>query len=164
MRSSKWPVQCAVVLLVAAGGQPVLGADPAMEKIVKVRHDNFEELGKAFKAIEREAKKRKPSLSLMQQYATEIDRFAKEQGSWFPQGSGPNDGFKTKAKAEVWTRPDEFQKIHDRFLLEAAKLKEVAFGSDAHALEAQVDATGEACSECHIGFRKKGGLFSLFGG
>jgi cytochrome c556 len=141
-----------------------LAADPAMQQAAKMRHQNFELLGDHYETLEKEAKRRTPRVALMQEKAAEIDRLAREQGTWFPAGSGPESGIKTKAKAEVWTKPAEFQQIHDRFLVEAGKLKEIAAGGDAAAIKAQTEVTGAACSDCHNTFRKQGGIMSLFGG
>src|SRR5947209_2325885 len=115
MRRVFWPVTAVVAVVVALTSLSAWAAEAAMQKTAKERHENFETLGKAFKGIEKEAKKRTPNMTATQQYAADIDRLAQEQGTWFPVGSGPADGIKTKAKAEVWTKAAEFQEIHERF-------------------------------------------------
>jgi cytochrome c556 len=156
----KFGLLAAVVTL---GTLPALAADPAMRAAAKARHENFEIMGEAFEAIEKEAKKPAPNAGLVQEKAAEIDRLAGEQGNWFPAGSGPKDGIRTKAKPEVWTKPTEFLEIQNRFISEAGKLKVVAGEGDAKALAKQVEATGQACSDCHNEFRSLGGILSLFG-
>jgi len=163
MRNNFGPTVVIAAMLAVLTAPASWAADAAMQKAAKERHENFHHLGDAFEGIEKEAKKRKPDMTAAQKFAADIDRLAQAQSTWFPVGSGPDDGIKTKAKAEVWTKPAEFQAIHERFLREAAKLKDVAAGVDAQALAAQVETTGQTCSDCHIGFRKKGGLLSLFG-
>ena len=136
----------------------------AGKKAAHDRHENFEDMGTAFEKLEKESKKRSPDPALVKGYVTQIATLGKESTNWFPPGSGPGNGFKTKALAEVWSQPDAFQALQEKFLAEAEKLSQLAPGADNAKLIAQVTATGEACSECHKKFRKESGLFSIFGG
>jgi cytochrome c556 len=149
---------------VMAMSAPAAAQSDTAKQAARDRHEKFEDLGTAFENIEKEAKKSTPDSAKVQRYAAEIETSGKDSINWFPAGSGPGNGFKTKAKAEVWSKPTEFQDLHDKFIAEATKLNQIAATADKAALAVQVHATGEACSECHEHFRKQGGLLSIFGG
>ena len=68
----------------------------------------------------------------------------------FPKGS--NTG-KTKAKAEIWDKSDEFAK-HSKALKKAAtELADAAKSKDDAAINVKVKAIGGTCSSCHKAFR-----------
>src|SRR5947207_2608382 len=63
----------------------------------KARHESFEDLDDSFEALLKEAKRAAPDAVAVQRHANRIDAFAKDSVNWFPPGSGPGNGFKTKA-------------------------------------------------------------------
>jgi len=73
----------------------------------------------------------------------------------FPKGSGPMDG-KTRAKAEIWEKPDQFKAVTEAFVRESEMLAKVAKTGDMAAFGAQIGALGKnACGACHKPFREK---------
>jgi cytochrome c556 len=123
-------------------------------KAAHARHENMEELGDAFKALSDEAKKDAPDAAAMKENAIAIADLAEELPAWFPAGSGPQDGVKTHAKADVWSNEMEFaDKVHT-FQSEAHELRTVS-GDGPDAIAAQVGDLGETCSACHKQFREK---------
>jgi cytochrome c556 len=142
---------------------PISGCAENPNPVEKMRHEKFEELGRAFKSVHDESKKETPDFNVVRDNANRIDQLAQEQLSWFPSGSGPEAGVKTKAKAEIWTHMDDFRVQVQQLQTQTAALKEVAGSDDPKKLAAQVEVTGKACSACHDKFRKSG-LLSLFGG
>ena len=68
----------------------------------------------------------------------------------FPKGS--NKG-KTKAKAEIWDKYDEFSKNPGKVKKAAGDLADAAKAKDDGAIEAKVKAVGGACKSCHEPFR-----------
>jgi cytochrome c556 len=138
-------------------------ADPEIERVMKERHEKFERMGEAFDEIDMEIKRSTPDVDLIQKHAVQIDEWAQDQFHWFPEGSGPESGIKTKAKSEIWSRLDDFRGLQEAFVAEAGKLKSAAVERDVTNLASQVHATGEVCSSCHETYRKKSSLFSIFG-
>ena len=61
----------------------------------------------------------------------------------------------TKAKPEIWLDMDDFKAKLEKMQGEAAKLAEVAKGSDFNAVKAQFGETGNACKACHDKYRNK---------
>ena len=72
----------------------------------------------------------------------------------FAKGTGPDVVKNTEAKAEIWTKPTEFDSKMKDFQQEATKLAEVAKGGDQGAIKAQFGKTAETCKACHKEFRK----------
>jgi cytochrome c556 len=122
-------------------------------KAVVARHQNFKQLGGAFKAIFDELKKDAPDKALISANAQKMNTLASQEASWFPKGSGPEAGVKTGAKPVIWTDPQGFAAAIQKLQSETGKLQQVAAAGDISAIKAQAQATGGACKNCHDKFR-----------
>lgn len=60
---------------------------------------------------------------------------------------------KTKAKAEIWERWDEFSNNPGKVKKAANELAHAARARDDEAITVKVKALGDACASCHTGFR-----------
>jgi cytochrome c556 len=70
--------------------------------------------------------------------------------SLFPKGSTTG---KTKAKAEIWEKSDDFAKAAKNVNKAAGELAAAAKSGDDAAVTTKVKALGEACGGCHKQFR-----------
>jgi cytochrome c556 len=70
--------------------------------------------------------------------------------SAFPKGSTTG---KTKAKPEIWEKPDEFSKDAKNLSKAASELASAAKAGNAADVDVKVKALGEACNSCHKQFR-----------
>lgn len=70
--------------------------------------------------------------------------------SLFPKGSTTG---KTKAKPEIWEKPDEFSKDAKNLSKAASELASAAKAGNAADVDVKVKALGEACTSCHKQFR-----------
>jgi len=122
-------------------------------KAVVARHQNFKQLGGAFKAIFDELKKDAPDKAVIAANAQKMNTLASQEASWFPKGAGPEAGVKTGAKPVIWTDPQGFAAAIQKLQTETGKLQQVATAGDFAAIKAQVQATGGACKNCHDKFR-----------
>ena len=120
--------------------------------VMKARHDHYEEMGDAMKAIGRELKASSPSAATIQGHAAVIARYAPQILTWFPEGSGPEAG-RTRAKAEIWSDPDTFRQRAKAFEAEAARFNQIAQGGDIEAIRQAVPELSSACKNCHDRFR-----------
>lgn len=116
----------------------------------KLRHDNFEKLGDAMKALSREAKAGSPDLAKVQANADIVLASATALPSWFAPGTGPEAG-KTDAKAEIWKTSDDFKAKATKFYEAAQGLKTAS--TDAAAFKTSMAAVGGACKACHETYR-----------
>ena len=137
-----------VVASVAAA--PVLAA---AADVIRTRIAELRELGAQFKNVNDELKKDDPSPMILQISARQIRDVAKNQYGWFPAGSGPEAGVKTKAKPEIWAKPADFKAAQDNFAKQANAFFQVASKSDVASMRAQVRQLGAACGGCHRAFR-----------
>jgi cytochrome c556 len=74
----------------------------------------------------------------------------------------PKDGFitetetgDTKAKPEIWTKPDLFKDDMERLENESAKLAELAKGGDFELIKSQFGKVQNTCKTCHDDFVKR---------
>lgn len=121
---------------------------------VRARHEHFEELGKAMKEIDGQLKADTPTSATVRVAADKIAELAPRVKTWFPAGSGPQDGKRTDAKAEVWTRNADFGTAATRLEAAAVALKAAVEGGDAAMVRAAVKNVGAACKNCHDAFKK----------
>jgi len=131
------------------GPQPATAAGKAAGQ----RHQNFKQVGAAFKSALDESKKGAPDAKVIGASAQKLATLSGQMTTWFPNGSGPGSGAKTNAKAEVWSDPQGFAAAAKRLQMESVKLQQLAAAGDAKALKAQVMAVGGACKNCHDKFR-----------
>lgn len=122
-------------------------------KAVRERHEHFEQMSKAFKGISDQFKEKEPDLVVVQNDAAKIADLASQLKNWFPAGSGPQDGKRTDAKAEVWTKPTEFQQAATRLSDAANVLKGTAETGNVPATAAEAKTLGAACKGCHDKFK-----------
>ncbi|MCE7796233.1 cytochrome c [Sphingobium sufflavum] len=137
-------------LALAALAAPVAAAPG---DVVKTRIAGFRELGAAFKNVNDELKGSAPQTYVMQLSARQIRDFARQQYSWFPQGSGPQAGVKTAAKPDIWAKGAEFKAAQDNFAKQADAFAKVAGTGDTANIRAQAKLLGQSCGACHRAFR-----------
>lgn len=135
----------------AASAAAPLSKDQALA-LMKERHDNMESLGKAMKAAGGELKGSSPDLGTLRKSAATFADLAPKLQGWFPAGTGPDVG-KTRAKPEIWQKPEDFAlKAHD--FEQAANQFQVAAQSGAmDQVNTTFDALGKTCKACHDLYR-----------
>ena len=116
------------------------------------RHEGMEEIGDAFKIVGRETKAANPDVAAIREAAAAIAAGAEKSSTWFPPGTGPDVG-KTRAKAEIWQKPEDFAAKDKTFLEAAIAFKAAADSGDVTAIKAQAGELGKACKACHDPYR-----------
>jgi cytochrome c556 len=86
--------------------------------------------------------------------AKRIEFYSQQLLEGFPQGTGPEAGVKTDAKADIWTHFDDFQTKLKNFQDAAAHLATVAQGNDEAASKQAFADTAKACKACHEKYRE----------
>ncbi|MBF0268327.1 MAG: cytochrome c [Alphaproteobacteria bacterium] len=71
----------------------------------------------------------------------------------FPAGSDFVVG--SKAKPEIWSKPDDFKAKMSAFQTAAAKLADAAKAGNLDGVKAAVPDVGKACKACHDDFKEK---------
>lgn len=143
----------ASVLAACSSESPAEAPAGAAPLVLKERHDNFEAIGDAFKAVRGELEKDAPDFALIAAKATDINTRAAKIEGHFPAGTSVDDGYKTEALATIWQKPEEFKAASRKLIDESAKLVTVAGGGDKAAVAAQAMTMGGSCKGCHDQFR-----------
>lgn len=143
-----------VALAVAAVSTAALAAQSAAD-VIHARQAGYKQLGGAFKGLHDQLVAPNPDKAQIAALAKRVNEIAGQIPGWFPKGSGPEAGVKTRAKAEIWQRYGEFQGDAKALGVETAKLAAIAPAGDVGALQVQFKAVGEKCGACHTPFREK---------
>jgi len=140
----------ALILAMTAGGAV---AATSAEKAIALRQAGYKQIGAAFKTVNEELKKAAPDTKLIAKEARMIHGHSLSIPRWFPAGSGPEAGVKTRAKPDIWAEPAKFAAATKTLQTESQKLRTVANTGDVEAIKLQVKAVGAACGGCHKPFR-----------
>ena len=125
---------------------------PAALKVMHERHEGMEDIGDAFKVISREMKASAPNLAEVRQNAGVIAGLAPKVSGWFPPGTEPTVG-KTRAKPEIWKKPDDFAAKTKTFQAAAQAFNAAARRGDMAAVKAAHADLGKTCKACHDPYR-----------
>ena len=125
-------------------------------KLMHERHEGMEDIGDAFKVLGREMKAAAPNLERVRTNAATVTRLAPQVSRWFPAGTGPDIG-KTRAKAEIWQKPQDFAAKRTAFQKAAVTFDSAAKGNDLAAIKASFGELGKTCKACHDSYRSEKG-------
>lgn len=123
------------------------------KQVFDERHEGMEKIGKATKAVSQQLKSGSPDVSVVRSSAATIADLAAKSGNWFPAGSGKDVNPKTRAKPEIWQKPDDFTAKDRDFQQAAQAFKAAADGGDLAAINSSFENLGKACKACHDTYR-----------
>ena len=121
--------------------------------VMHARHEHYEEMGRAMKGIGDQLKAGSPDVAVIQRHAGLIAGFGPQILGWFPQGSGPETGRKTRAKAEIWSDNATFRAAVERFRQSSTAFNQAAQGGDVAAIRSALPDLQSSCKNCHDRFR-----------
>lgn len=139
------------LLLAGCGGNP----DTPEGRIAHDRHENFELIGDAFKDVTDGLKDQAPDVATLRVVAATIAGLAPKVETWFPKGTGPQDGISSDALQTVWTQPAEFKQAAQRFVAASAAFDALAKAGDVPGMREAAKTLGGACKGCHDKFREE---------
>jgi cytochrome c556 len=159
-RGAALAVALGVGAAIAAGG--AFASDDVMPKNASAatkaayaRHENYQKLGKAFKALNDELKKDTPDKAVVTASTGTMLSLANALPTWFPRGSGVEARPLSEAKADIWTDAAGFSAAASALQVQVSKLNQAAVSGDMSAVKAQVRPTGGACKGCHDKYRQE---------
>lgn len=120
-----------------------------------MRVSGYRETGAAFKTLNDQLKSDTPLKVMLRTSARRITQTSHDQYAWFPHGSGPESGEKTKAKAAIWTDAAGFKAAQDNFQQQAGRMSQAVDAGDVGQMKTAARALGETCAACHSKFREK---------
>ena len=127
--------------------------DDSVAGTIRARQANYKEMARASKTIGDQLKARNPSVEEIQASARVLADHAPRILTWFPEGSGPESGVRTRAKAEIWTDQERFGEAAARFIATAEEFSTIAGTGDIEAIRAAQADLGPSCRNCHDRFR-----------
>jgi cytochrome c556 len=147
------------VLGVAIVGVGVLGVGAfaaegvSPKQAIEARQSNLKDLGGAFKTVRDQLRISSPNIQEIKLAAQQIKDLVGDQDHWFPKGTGPEAGFKTDAKPEIWSDPAGFAKARKELAEQAPKLLTFADANDLAGLRSHVPVVAQSCKGCHDKYR-----------
>jgi cytochrome c556 len=135
-------------IITAAAAQNRAPAD-----LIRERQGHYKQMGAAIKGINDQLHSDVPSIPAIQQGSRVIVTFAPQLLRWFPHGTGPEAGVRTRALPEIWSDNHNFQRAGAGLLVAARALDAAAQRGDLAALRAAVPQVAHACSACHDTYR-----------
>jgi cytochrome c556 len=140
-------------ITVAAPIGSLVANEPASPReLQKARHHHYHELGDAFKAVRDQSRASTPDFAALKQSAQIVNDASIDQGKWFAKGTGPEAG-KTRALADIWNKPEEFEAAQKLFADSAPALLAAANAKDIEGVRTNFGAVGKSCKNCHDTFR-----------
>ncbi|HEX7875740.1 MAG TPA: cytochrome c [Sphingobium sp.] len=141
----------------ALGVASVTAAAAALspQQAVDARKSRYREMGAAFKTINDQVKSGTLVKVTLRGAARNIAGAARDQWQWFPTGAGPQAGFKTKAKANIWSDAAGFKKAQAAFQQQADLMTKAVEGGQLSEVQKQAKALGQTCAACHRAYREE---------
>jgi cytochrome c556 len=156
MRKSVVVVGSLALSAVGFGELAAAAPDPvAVQKIVDARVARYKQIGKANKAIKDELAQPQPNLANVQANARVIEAFAKQIPTWFPHGTGQQEGVNSEARPIIWEQIPTFKQRAAGLAGAAHQVAAVAGTGNLDATKAAAANIGLACKACHDTFREK---------
>lgn len=137
-----------VALAGAASAQQPSAAD-----VIKSRQDQMKALGADFRIVSDALKADSPDTAAIAAASQRIADVIKGTNAYYPPGTGPESGLKTRAMAEVWSQNADFNRAGDFSIAEAARFRQAAGSGDATTIRAGFKALTDSCVACHAKFR-----------
>lgn len=120
---------------------------------IRMRQANYKQMAAAMKGINDQLRGGSPSNSEIRRNSALIVRHSLQVLNWFPRGTGPESGVRTRAKPEIWSDRRGFTRAGARLLVAARQLDRAARGGDIAQVRAAVPPVQRACGGCHEAYR-----------
>jgi cytochrome c556 len=132
-----------------------VAAQPRAAATIHARQANYKQMGAAMKAINDELHGSNPSLAGLRTRTRVIAGFAPQLLRWFPHGTGPEAGVRTRALPAIWSNHRGFTRAGAVLVVAARELDGAARRGDLAAVRAALPRVRGACSGCHDDFRSE---------
>lgn len=153
MSISRFITLFATCTALLASGSLFAQSQGEAKQLMEQRHENFEKIGKSFKAIRDQLRSGDADMAVISTSAKTINDLAKQLHTWFPAGTGPETGIETEAKAEIWQDKTAFNGAADKLVEESGKFLALTETGDASKVMGGIRNLGGACKNCHDRFR-----------
>ena len=139
------------IALLRLAGFPGFGPaePPAVARIVAARQAKYKILLRLDRAIHVALRQSPPDRAAVDSAARAAKQLALQIPSWFPPGTGPDDGARTYARTEIWTDRAGFRARSQALADVFGRLDQAAQSGNVEAMTAEQSEIGPACKACH---------------
>lgn len=130
-----------------------VAAQPRAAATIQARQAHYKQMSAAMKAINDELRGSSPSAASLRPHTRLVARLAPQLLRWFPRGTGPEAGVRTRALPAIWSNHDGFTRAGAVLVVAARSLDSAAGRGDIAAVRAALPRVRGACSGCHDDFR-----------
>lgn len=120
---------------------------------IRARQAKYKQMAAAIKGINDQLRSGSPSVPAIRAGSAVIARHAPQLLRWFPRGTGPESGVRTRALPGIWSNHAAFTRAGAGLVVAARNLDAAARSGDVAAIRAAVPGVARACSNCHDDFR-----------
>jgi cytochrome c556 len=120
---------------------------------IQARQGNYKQIAAALHEIQEQLHAGTPDVAQIQPRAALIADRSVRVLTWFPRGTGPEAGVRTRAKPDIWSNPAGFRQAGATFVVAARALNAAARSGDVAQIRAAFAGVSHACSGCHDSFR-----------
>lgn len=126
---------------------------PNAATTIQARQANYKQIAGALKGISEQLRSSSPDLAQIRPRAALLADRSVHVLSWFPRGTGPEAGVRTRALPAIWSNPAGFRTAGATFVVAARALNAAAVSGDLARVRAALPGVSHACSNCHDSFR-----------
>lgn len=126
---------------------------PGAAQTIQARQGHYKQMAAALKGISDQLRSGRPDLAQIRPRAALLADRSVHVLRWFPHGSGPEAGVRTRAKAEIWSNQHGFRQAGATFVVAARALNGAAQTGDLARIRAALPAVQRSCGGCHDDFR-----------
>ena len=126
---------------------------PGAAGTIQARQGNYKQMAAALKGISDQLRSGNPDLASIRPRAALLADRSVRVLRWFPHGTGPEAGVRTRARPDIWTNAAGFRHAGAAFVVAARALNSAARAGDIARLRAALPAVRRACAACHDDFR-----------
>ena len=145
------------ILLTAGAIAAIVGTAVAQNRtpadLIRERQGHYKQMGAAMKGLYDQIHSSEPSLDAIRQQSRVLVTFAPQLLRWFPPGTGPEAGVRTRALPQIWSDNLNFQRAGATLLVAARALDAAAQRGDLAAVRAALPNVAHACGNCHDTYR-----------
>jgi cytochrome c556 len=131
---------------------PTVSLSAESEDLIKYRRGVMKAIGGHMSATSLIVRGKVPYKGQLKQHVNALKLLSNDIPALFPEDS---DFGETRAKAEVWEKPDDFMKASQKSMDSIANLLKAVEGGNDSEIQAGFKMVGEGCKGCHKSFREK---------
>lgn len=142
-----------VLAIAAVAGLVGVALAQGAPGVIQTRQANYKQIGAAMKGINEQVHADAPDLAIVRRNSALLLHFAPQVLTWFPAGSGPEAGVRTRALPVIWSDRAGFRRAGAGLLVATRYLDAAARSGDLARIRAAVPEVAHACSNCHDTYR-----------